>query len=486
MSTPRQRSHDGCWTCKARRRKCDRARPTCRACHERGIHCEGYEVRLRWGSGIASRGRFTGAGEPVVASVPVRAKGRRRDLSRERRGAVGSGSGVRAIGVEGGDVDNGLSDSSGRSPESCSERSKEGERLFQEFLSSGIYILHATTVHDAGNLLALQLPELCRQSDALYAVCLALQASMASEPKYPFLEYFDAALNQFRTELAGSVTQLEDGTLTAGLLLCSIGLMHGLPWTMHLRGMYSLLQSQGLDTDYRQQTMFRSHLLEVMGVMDLPSFAIGRQNPSLGFWRRYCRDRIEYVPNNVEVVSGLPRSLLDILSCIGEGGATEEDFWDWPGAQGTLLQCQLWEAYRLAGILTIRYAQLHSPPGQLEQLPLSRPKVLPETNVIVLRIISSLDAVSRGSTEIVGKDSLVLNAIHYPSFVVALQVDILNGDPGLKEVIRRCFSLRGCHAEVGRHGEILLDLLEDWWQSGHETGSVHQLAQSRGLELGLL
>ncbi|KAK1147553.1 hypothetical protein N8T08_000895 [Aspergillus melleus] len=339
MSTPRQRSHDGCWTCKARRRKCDRARPTCRACDERGIPCEGYEVRLRWGSGIASRGRFTGAGEPVVASVPLRAKGRRRDLSRDKRRQVGSGSAVREACVDVGDVNNSLFDSLGRSPESSSGRNTEGERLFREFLSSGVHALHSTTIHDAGNLLLSRLPELCQQSGALYAICLALQASIAFESKPRFLEYFDAALNQFRTELASSVTRLEDGTFTAGLLLCSIGLMHGLPWTMHLRGMYSILQSQGLDTDYRQQTIFRSHLLEVMGVMDLPSFAIGRQNPSLGFWRQYCRDRGEHASNEVEVVSGLPRSLLDIFSCIGEGGATEEDFWDWPGAQGTLVQC---------------------------------------------------------------------------------------------------------------------------------------------------
>lgn len=47
-------------------------------------------MRLRWGSGIASRGRFTGAGEPVVSSVPVRAKGRRRDLNRGKHRLLGS------------------------------------------------------------------------------------------------------------------------------------------------------------------------------------------------------------------------------------------------------------------------------------------------------------------------------------------------------------------------------------------------------------
>lgn len=47
--------------------------------------CEGYEVRLRWGAGIASRGRFAGADKPLDEAVPARPRGRRRDLSRERR-----------------------------------------------------------------------------------------------------------------------------------------------------------------------------------------------------------------------------------------------------------------------------------------------------------------------------------------------------------------------------------------------------------------
>ncbi|PLB50117.1 hypothetical protein P170DRAFT_380493 [Aspergillus steynii IBT 23096] len=504
MSTPRQRSHHSCWTCKARRRKCDRGRPACRVCSDRGILCEGYEVRLRWGSGIASRGRFTGAGEPVVASVPVRVKGRRRDLTRE---GIGLGlhvegeiksSMVLPMGQEY-RLGDSPSESSGRSPESCSGRSTEGERLFQEFLSFGIHILHSTTVHDEGNLLAPRLPELCRQSEALYAICLALQASI-SESNPRFLEYFDAALNQFRTELARSMERLSDGTFTAGLLLCSIGLVHGLPWTMHLHGIHTILQHQGLDTQYRQQSPFRSHLHEVMGVMDLPSFAIGRQNPPLGFWRRYCRNRGGI--DDVEVVSGLPRSLLDIFSCVGEGGATEEDFWDWPGSQGSFLQCQLWEAYRLAGMLTVRYAQLHGLSGQAigsrsrsRSLSTSksqsrarereRERTLPSTKVLVLRILSCLDAIARGSIEPDGKDSLVLNAIHYPIFVTGLQTGILDEDPGLKQVLRGCVALRRSRAEVGRDGQVLMDLLEEWWQSDRET-SVHQLAQSRALELGLL
>lgn len=88
MST---RSHQGCWTCKRRRRRCDNTRPTCQSCVRRGVDCEGYEVRLKWGSGIASRGRYTGADKPLEESVPPRPKGRQRDLIRERMKAEPQG-----------------------------------------------------------------------------------------------------------------------------------------------------------------------------------------------------------------------------------------------------------------------------------------------------------------------------------------------------------------------------------------------------------
>lgn len=84
-SHSRHRSHKGCWTCKRKRIQCDETRPGCRRCAERGLTCEGYEIRLRWGAGIASRGRFSGADKPVQESIPppskrrwnLRAKGER-------------------------------------------------------------------------------------------------------------------------------------------------------------------------------------------------------------------------------------------------------------------------------------------------------------------------------------------------------------------------------------------------------------------------
>ncbi|KAF7592550.1 hypothetical protein BBP40_012774, partial [Aspergillus hancockii] len=511
MSTPR--SHNGCWTCKKLRRKCDKARPNCQECIRRGVSCEGYEIRLRWGSGIASRGRFTGAGEPVEASIPPRLKGRRRDLSRERRRKLASKSNdnvqnsdnvgkipVTPLPVSGAAAGSSVTTTEGSSLLMSEDLPmKEKEKLFQEFLTSGINVLHSTSVHDTRNLLESKLPTLCQSSRSLYAICVALQASISPKLRCRFFEHYDVALNQFRAELSSSVTYLQDGTLTAGLLLCSIGLMHSMPWTMHLRGMYGILQAHGLNDPGEPQTEFRTHLLEVMGVMDLPTFTIGRV-ASLGFWRQHCRDRgtsqYRSDADEVEVVSGLPRSLLDIISCIGEG-ATEEDFWDWPGSPGSLHQHQLWEAHRLAGMLALRLGHLLLDFPADEAVIGSavvvdrkgrggRPFNSPKTTIITSRIVSHLDALCRALTQPEGHDSLILNAIKYPVFIAGLQADVVNADAELKEVIRRCLSAWQEQQGYARDYQLLLEILEEWWLRHGEMSSVHELALRRGMEIGLL
>jgi hypothetical protein len=67
-----------------------------------------------------------------------------------------------------------------------------------------------------------RLPQLCLESSALYPICIAFQLALTSFARPRFCEYFDTALGTFRSELARSTT-LSDGTLTSGLLLCSIG-----------------------------------------------------------------------------------------------------------------------------------------------------------------------------------------------------------------------------------------------------------------------
>ncbi|OJJ07843.1 hypothetical protein ASPVEDRAFT_202920 [Aspergillus versicolor CBS 583.65] len=494
MSTPRaRRSHAGCWTCKAKRRKCDRARPTCRVCTDHGIACEGYELRLRWGSGIASRGHFTGAEAPVDASIPLRVPGRRRDRNRtrqrEQEGEIQAEVAERPSqncsrhGVE-----------IRYSPEafevSTPSQGTEKARLFQEFQSSGINILHSTTVHDEQTLLKPRLPVLCQQSKALYQICIALQASINQEPTARFLEYLDIGLNRFRAELSKSELYLEDGTLTAGLLLCTIGVMHGIPWTMHLRGMYSILRMHDVEGAQQERSAFRAHLFEVMGVMDLPTFSIGRQHSHLGFWRQYyCKGGSPgEVETGVEVVTGLPRSLVTIFAFIGEGTA-EASFWDWPGAEGSFIQCQLWEAYRLAGVLVVRHGGPGFPrcsdTGAVPNPGIQRGASLTSSTIIVSRLLSSVDAVCRASLDPERWDTLIINAISYPVTIAGLQSDVVQKDPSLKEFIRKAllFTTDGpfCNRQYG----LLLDLLEEYWTHRAREVDIDQLARARGVELGL-
>ncbi|KAH8696400.1 fungal-specific transcription factor domain-containing protein, partial [Talaromyces proteolyticus] len=56
---------DDCFACANARVKCDRRRPYCTQCLERGKGCSGYKTTLTWGVGVASRGKLRGRSLPV-------------------------------------------------------------------------------------------------------------------------------------------------------------------------------------------------------------------------------------------------------------------------------------------------------------------------------------------------------------------------------------------------------------------------------------
>ncbi|OJJ42784.1 hypothetical protein ASPZODRAFT_146955 [Penicilliopsis zonata CBS 506.65] len=432
MNQNRHRSHTGCWTCKSARRRCDRARPACEACHRRGLVCEGYAVRLRWGSGIASRGRFRGALLPLEDAVPARLPGRQRDLLRN------------------------------------------AQQLFTDFSTTGIQLLHATPT--ASPLLPL-LPQLCRHSEALYNVCVALQALLsAPDDTTRFLHCFDAALTRFRAELASTSNSrnadgLPDATFTAGLLLCTIGSMHGLPWTMHLQGMYSLLRIP--PTPSSPDMPFSSHLVEVMGVMDLPGLVLARQTSCLHVWRRHCFGR-----TGVEPVSGLPRSLLDLYSSTfhyadrdsRSAETAEAALWAWTGEGGNPLQYRLWEVHRLAAILNIRQHSVSVP---------SVPSVSSDT--LAMRALDNLDALRQSCADSQAGSS-VMNATSFPLFVVGMEIARLSSPPELRDIIRQCFHAQPQQVDAGLH--VLLALLERVWAG--DPVDIEQFLRQKNMEIRLI
>ncbi|KAJ5777596.1 hypothetical protein N7520_000842 [Penicillium odoratum] len=52
---PRTKTFTGCWTCRARRVKCDDEQPHCRRCRRSGWQCQGYGMRLGWTQTSGSR-----------------------------------------------------------------------------------------------------------------------------------------------------------------------------------------------------------------------------------------------------------------------------------------------------------------------------------------------------------------------------------------------------------------------------------------------
>ncbi|PLB45639.1 hypothetical protein P170DRAFT_248289 [Aspergillus steynii IBT 23096] len=66
LAPDRQVASRDCRLCTKRRIRCDRSIPGCRKCASRGLGCPGFDaVPLKWGQGVASRGKLAGRTLPV-------------------------------------------------------------------------------------------------------------------------------------------------------------------------------------------------------------------------------------------------------------------------------------------------------------------------------------------------------------------------------------------------------------------------------------
>lgn len=93
MRTGTERTRAGCWTCRARRKKCDERRPHCTTCTRLGLACDGYAVRLRWQTPPrTSDVRSSNSPEAGLTAVVPSAKGKEKE-SPEGGGGNGDGEG---------------------------------------------------------------------------------------------------------------------------------------------------------------------------------------------------------------------------------------------------------------------------------------------------------------------------------------------------------------------------------------------------------
>ncbi|KAH7207584.1 hypothetical protein BKA60DRAFT_639883 [Fusarium oxysporum] len=466
------RSRGGCLNCKARKRKCDQARPECHACTQRGMRCQGYSTPLRWVNGVASRGRFAGASVPDASLVATQGPESNQDLlsmSSETSSAPNHDTSSTA---------SGSISSSAFSPQAVGVPSADAQDpRFQRFMNNGLNRLYST---EASSWIKPFFEQMAYQSPALVMIAGAIQLYMDDGNRgmsVKSMEYTDLALQTFRQELSTRYERMHLATICAGLLVCSLCLLQTQPWTMYLELIVDVydLRTKLSTVGQISNDLHTQHLLEVLGVMDLPSSVIGRVNPSIGVWKLFRRlqdDRDEGRATGVEVVSGIPRSLLDIFASIMDNDPeyTETRFWDWPGQVGILEVRRRRRMERKARGLPDREDGM-SRKG-------------PDTEVVLCRLISSIDALQKAFEEPRNQHLLVHNGLPYAVVNAGLEVPLLKQHPTWKATlddVRK--SLLG--TDSFDLINTLFEMLDEAWADGTNSFDIEGAARSRNLELAI-
>lgn len=164
--------------------------------------------------------------------------------------------------------------------------------------------------------------------------------------------------------------------------------MQKLPWTNQLQCVVELYcVYANLGSSAPIPNTFTNHCLEVIGVMNLPGIVFGRKTPKIGFWERLREAELETcqgLMSGVETLTGLPRSLLDILAYT-EHDPAQLELWNWHGEMGDSLQAQLWDAWRYAGILYREHVVAKSEDIDRDGVPEISVMGLPSTKYILWR-----------------------------------------------------------------------------------------------------
>ncbi|KAL0934649.1 C6 finger domain-containing protein [Colletotrichum truncatum] len=495
------RSRGGCSNCKRRKRKCDETRPDCRACQRRGIQCEGYNTPLKWTNGIASRGRFAGAAIPDISASSTAS-----DQARFTTGmpsATGppppTTSSSESPQAEvmmriGSDQKSGSSSALTESPGASNDPKRQ---LFKKFLYSGLHRLYTTESHI---WLQSHFSAMADKSQAFFVVCTAIQAYLDDGFSVTAMEHVDHALQIFRAELEERHNSLDASTLSAGILVCTLCLLQARPWTMYLQlmaGLYRLDTTLDTLVPSADHDFATRHSIEVLSVMDLQTSVIGRSHTSMGVWRQLRKLQDSWEGGRlggIEVVTGLPRSFLDILADIMDSERLEIEarLWAWPGEMGLHLQCILWDCWRYTAVLDARRLErlkrkkeakeaphADCSDGCAEGVPLS-----PPTELVMCRLMASIYSLFRAIEIPANHRLLVHNGLIYPMVIASLEVPLLAAHPDWKQLISD-LRLSFLNKDSFHNMKMIDEVLDESWKEGTDTFDIDEAARCRGVELAV-
>ncbi|KAF5486115.1 hypothetical protein CGCF413_v014157 [Colletotrichum fructicola] len=355
-------------------------------------------------------------------------------------------------------------------------QTEQDRHLYEQFDNSTIFLLYSTYRDD---LFRRDLCQLANRSEALCSILIAthLYVSSPANPSSLFEEYYLRGLHLFRKQLESYDGTVNVGVMYAGLFICTLNLFQSAPWSVHLELMTTVYGLGGsLHGSAIMDNPDACFPLELMAVMDMPTFVRGRSTMTLGIWHRLRQaqeTRHAKVEGGIEVITSLPRSLLDIFSSI-QDESSEDALLSWPGELGEIPQIHLWEAYRFAGALTGRRLRR----GQ------GLPSSAPSTELLVGRLVAAIDALCDTRTRPEYDHLLTTNSLLYPYVAARLEVATLQRRPSWMEVLRRAVEI--CQP-YGRSANVcnIADMLDEAWKAGDDDYDIDEHARRRNVEIAL-
>lgn len=220
---------------------------------------------------------------------------------------------------------------------------------------------------------------------------------------------------------------------------------------MHLDGLEAILVRRG-STDPFNRPPPIANMVEVVGLFDLPTVTIGRIHSKRKLWARFVTPT---ETSGIEPASGLPRSLLNIVSLIGTRDV-EHSLLSWPGEMGEdYAHHHLWEACRYSAILNNR--ALMTPQSDFLDTP-----------VILMKILACVEALWQMKRD--PFKQRLRTTILYPLFTAGLYVADNSKD---KEFVTECF--QGLMNDGNSRHSLAWDILVETWS--RRTEFIYQSLQ---------
>lgn len=236
-----------------------------------------------------------------------------------------------------------------------------------------------------------------------------------------------------------------------------------MPFSIHLNGIASIFHQKNAEqapTDDSQE------LAALIGVLDLPTHTLGRQNAHLYIWHKHCLGQ-----SGTEEITGLPCSLIDLFASPMDDDI-EERLLCWPGELSEPVMCKIWEAARYAGLIKIRQLRID------QGLPIHT-KIYSTTSAVqnVLALLQDLrmrmDVDTFGATE----------ALLFPLVAAGSQPTDLT--TGHRTFIRECIiALANNSPSNYPYYGAVVNVLDILWASD-ASKSLDNITREMGLELGL-